>query len=242
MIKLYLVLALVFCSSVSYSQSKIELDKQSLLYKTNKVKIQTIDYGSGRKNVTKYNQNGKPTESHDYFNNVDANITTYKYDKKGGMTEESYFGYESGDGMLSKYYYDENGNVAKIVSSGSDESEVRYTYDSQGNKTGVEQHWSDPESAPYFTSIINSYESGKLILSEQECTHRTNEVNRTKYTYYGENIILIEEFWKYCQTDKIEFHTKQTFEYFENGLIRECIKEGIYNEVPERKVYSYEFY
>lgn len=242
MIKLYLVVIIIFFVSVSYSQSKIEIEKQSLLYKTNNVKIQTIDFGNGKKIVIKYNKNGKPSESHDYYDNIEVNITNYKYDKKFRLIEKSYFGYESGDGILEKYYYDDIGNVVKIISSGSDDSETNFFYDIHGNEIRIEIHWPDPETAPYSATTINTYEDNKLISSEQECTHRTNEVNQSKFTYNEDKLILIEDFWKYCQTNKIEFHTKESFEYFENGLIKESIKEGKYNETPEKKVYSYEFY
>ncbi|MBX7047328.1 MAG: hypothetical protein K1X86_15975 [Ignavibacteria bacterium] len=242
MSKLFLFLIVLGFAYKGYSQSKIERDKQSSLYRVNKVRLQTIDYNNGRKNITKYNMDGKPTEMHDYYSGIESNITNYKYDKKGRLTEESYYGYESGDGVLRKYYYDKDDNVAKIISEGSDDTEVNLFYDSHGNESGFEEHYQDPGSAPYFASIINTYELDKLIMSEQECNIRTNEVNRTIYTYNRENVILIEQYWKYCQTDKIEFHTKQSFEYFDSGLMKESIQEDISYSELEIKIYSYEFY
>lgn len=240
-----LCLSLIFIcfTSLSYPQSKIQIEKERTLYRVTKVKIQTIEYGNGRKELTKYNKNGAPTESHDYYDNVESNIKTYKYDKKGKLTEESYFGYESGDGVLNKYYYDQNDDIIKIVSSGSDDSEVEYSYDIHGNI--IEALYKDiafEPGPPLFFHYINTYEADKLTFTDEECTMRRGEISQTKYTYEGSNVILIEEFYKNCSTGEIILDSKQSFEYFENGLIKESIKEGRYNEVPEKKIYIYEYY
>ena len=133
-----ILLNLIFLQNSYCQLSKIEIDKERALYKNNKVKSVIITGSNGYKNITDIDKEGKKIKSNDFYDNQEANITNYKYDSYGNLTEESYYGYESGDGSTSTFEYDEFGNVKSILTEGIDDHKSSFRYDNYGNVTLIE--------------------------------------------------------------------------------------------------------
>lgn len=236
---LLFILSFSFCSS----QSRIQMEKEYSLYKINKVKTEIITSDDGNKTVTKLDKDGKRIEIKGYNGRKEINITSYKYDNKGNMIEESYYGYESGDGYTTYFYYDEQGNVIKSKLVGSDENEIKMKYDEFGNL--IETEYIDISSnpgPPYFLEYKNNYENGKLISSENLCTAKTDAVYVTQYSYDSDNVILLEEYEKNCRDNSTKLSSQKKFIYLENGLIKESTYQSEFKEKIQKNIYTYEFY
>ena len=239
--KVIIILFSIICFSViSYSQSRIQLDNERILFKTNKVNIETVICSDGSKSVTKYDKNGNRVEIKGYYNNVESNITIYKYDEHVNMIEESYYGYESGDGITTTFYYDESGNIFKTKTEGSDNNEAYFKYDDNGNLIKSEVVYFG--EAPVVTEYKNIYESGSLVSKEDLCNNSRESIIKTNYTYIGGRVSTEEEYEKNCKTESTKFYSKKTIEYFDNGLIKETKFESSYTEGIQKTTYKYDFY
>lgn len=224
----------------SYCQlSKIEIDKERTLYKNNKVKSVIITGNKGFKNITEIDREGKKIKSNDYYNNQEANITNYEYDLNGNLTEESYYGYESGDGISHKYYYDENGNlIGDEEEWGGDESngpENQYYYDVSGNVYRMIKYGRE-------ISYDNIYEDGKLISASEICKEDDSMVYVIKYTYESDLLNSIEKYEKNCNDGTLKFSSRETYTYFPNMLVKQTSSEYDYDKSVEIKKYDYEYF
>ncbi|HEY5535016.1 MAG TPA: hypothetical protein VIL99_08810, partial [Ignavibacteria bacterium] len=192
---------------------------------------------------TKYNKSGNPIEIMYYNDNNKIRLVTSKYDNSGNKSEDSYLGYESGDIWSVYFYYDESGNTIKTKVVGSDDGETYFQYDEQGNL--IQTEWVDigtNQPASYITEYKNIYENGNLLSQETICNSQIEDVVITKYYYNNSKVIKIEEDQKNCKDNSINFYSKKTIKYFDNGLIKETDYESTYTEGILKGVYGYEFY
>jgi len=235
-----LILSLIFLFFTPvHSQSKIQIEKERALYRDNKVKIQTIDYPEGRKEVTKFNKNGAPIESHDYYDSEEVNATNYIYDKKGFLIEQTHYGYYSGDGDKTNYYYNEQGDITKTKTVFFEDNETFYEYGGHGNLVKTKSIYTvSPDEPSIITEYNNISKDEKLIFKEIVCGTHTEDVKQFKFNYEGSTLVLIEEFTKNCFSGTLMFTNKTTIVYFPNGLTKEVIQ----NQNSDKDIYTYEFY
>ncbi len=228
------------CSTELAAQSRSDFDKKYAMYKKNKVKTETIEYSDGSKTISQYDKKGRPTEVKNYNNGVESYITTYKYDKKGYLSEEAYFGYESGDGVTTQFFYDANGQMIKSIASGSMEEITEYENDEYGNAKKIIYYSKDKTGADANQLDYKmTYNSNLLTSIESLC--KTGDENSffTRYTYEGENLIENEEFDKDCKTGELKFFSKKTYEYDDNGLILKTTFTSTFTEGVKSGAYSY---
>lgn len=245
MIKLFFS-ALLFATVIfqnAFSQSPADLQRQYNLYKSNKVKTETIQFNDGSKTVNTYDKEGRKTEESYYFDGKQANVTSFKYDSKGLLSEEKYFGYESGDGYTSQFYYDAAGNMIKSISTGSLEDISEFTNDAQGNPVKISYFSPTDSKTPMdFIEYKNTYENGLLSSIECVCKPGDETTFGSRYTYSGENMTLYEEYNKDCKSGKITVSAKKTYEYFDNGLIKTTKYSDSNLNETKTGTYSYENY
>lgn len=232
--------ALILLTQICFSQdanvySKIQIEKQRSLYKINKVKIEIIYSDKNRKEVTNYDQEGKPIETLFYYGDKISGGISYTYDRNGNLIEDAYGGAESGDVLTNRYYYDESGNViASEYLMGLDESgyKINYKYDDFGNlilKGDI--------------VINNIYENGNLVSSLEDCIPNSPRPEFKKFTYdIQNNLILYEVFHKTCTGDSTFFLSRNRYEYFDNGLKSRETFESSYTEGMEVLNYEYQYY
>jgi len=241
-----LILSLIFLVfNPVHSQSKIQIEKECALYRDNKVKKETITATDGSKEIFKYNKKGNPVESRMYNpDKSEANITKYFYDEFDNLMKVSYMGLESGDLTETDYYYDdESGNVIRLFVLGGDYDELRFIYDNQGNLIQeIANDVSETAGPPDFYSYINRYSNGELVSVENECTLTLESVPVTKYIYTQSNLTDVNVFDKNCSTGNLTLYSKETFLYYDNGLIKEQTYYGTYSDGERKFTYSYEFY
>jgi YD repeat-containing protein len=242
----YFFIALLLAASIfqnAFSQSPADRERQYKLYKTNKVKTETIQYNDGTKTVNSYDTDGRQTEETSYFDGKEANTTKFKYDSKGLMTEETYFGYESGDSYTTKYSYDAAGNMIKAVSTGSMEDIEEFTNDAQGNPVKISYYSpSDTKKPMDIMEYVNTYENGMLASIESTCKKGDETTFGSKFTYSGESMTLNQDYTKDCKTGKITNGNKKTMEYFDNGLTKSSKDIADYLDAPRTAAYTYEYY
>ncbi|MBS1494809.1 MAG: hypothetical protein JST55_14935 [Bacteroidetes bacterium] len=235
-------LLIVFFTAQAYSQSRYDLEKQYAVYKKNKVKTETIIYSDGSKTISKYDKKGRPTEIINYDNGKESYSTTFKYNSKGLLESESYFGYETGDGVTNEFTYDDNGFMIKSVASGSQEDITYYENDSQGNAVKITYYNKGSNNPAGELNYKMTYSGDLLISIETRCKPGDESALGTRYTYDGANLIINEDYDKDCKTGKETFSSKKTFEYFDNGLIKETGYQSTYSEGVRKGSYSYETY
>ncbi|MBS1514812.1 MAG: hypothetical protein JSS63_07260 [Bacteroidetes bacterium] len=240
---LFIITISFIFTQTGFSQSKKDLEREYKVYKTNKVKTETIQYNDGTKTVNSYDIQGRKTEEVSYFENNQSNKTTYKYDSKGLPEEEKYFGFESGDSYTTKFTYDEAGNLIKTVSTGSLEDISEYANDEMGNPVKISYFSpTDTKSAYDFLEYKNTYANGMLTSIETKCKEGDETTFGSKFTYDGEKIILNEDYTKNCKTGAVTIGAKKTFEYSANGLIKLTKYSDTYLTEPRTGTYTYEYY
>lgn len=234
-------ITIVTCSFSQESiKSKIEIDRDRDLLRTNKVKEIIIEGNQGLLEKTKIDISGTKVETKGFYNNQESSIVNYKYDEKFNLIEESYYGYESGDGISTKYYYDETGNVIGDEEVwGGDESkgpENHYYYDEFGNINRMIKYGTE-------TNYDNQYVEGNLVSTSEICKVNDSLVYVIKYTYDKENRISEENsFYKKCSNDEFEITENKKYSYYENGLIKRIEKEGKYTDGLIFLNYTYKIY
>jgi len=237
---------LIFVTSVVPSlaqenvKSKIEIDKERDLLRTNKVKEIIIEGSQGLQEKTNIHKNGMKVETKGFYNNEESSIVNYKYDEKSNLIERFYYGYESGDGISIKYYYDKTGNVISDEEIwGYDESQGpqnHYYYDVSGNINRMIKYERE-------INYSNQYEEGKLISTAEICKEGDSMVSVIKYTYDSKNRISEENsFYKNCSSNELEPTENIKYLYYENGLIKRIEKEGKYTDGFIFLNYIYKFY
>ncbi|HEY5535161.1 MAG TPA: hypothetical protein VIL99_09545, partial [Ignavibacteria bacterium] len=192
---------------------------------------------------TKYNKSGNPIEIMYYNDNNKIRLVTSKYDNSGNKSEDSYLGYESGDMWSVYFYYDESGNTIKTKVVGSDDGETYFKYDELGNL--IQSEWVDigtNQSASYITEYKNIYENGNLASQETICNSQTENVIITRFYYENNIVVNVKEDQKNCKDNSINFYSKKTIKYFDNGLVQETTFESSYSDGLINGVNNYEFY
>jgi len=238
------ILLIIFFHHTSYSQmSKKEIDKERALYKNNKVKSVIITGNKGFKNITEIDSEGKKIKSNDFYNNEEANITNYEYDLNGNLTEESYYGYESGDGSTSIYEYDEIGNIKSILTEGIDDHKSSFRYDNFGNVTLIEisDIGLNPQP-PFIKEFENIYMDERISTITQICNSNFETADYTEYAYDNDVLLSVEDFEKNCIDGTLKFTFRKTYTYFPNMLVKQTSSEYDYNKSVEINKYDYENY
>ncbi len=240
-----IILIVSFCTLAVFSselaaQSRNDLDKKYAIYKKNKVKTETIEYSDGSKTISQFDKKGRPTEVKNYNNGVESYITTYNYDKKGYLSEEAYFGYESGDGVTTQFFYDANGQMIKSIASGSMEDITEYVNDEFGNAVTIKYVSTYDKTSAGQIEYKNTYANGLLSTIEAICKEGDDITMFSRYTYDGENLIMNEEFDKDCKTGELKFSFKKIFEYSEDGLITKTAFTSTYTDGVKTGIYKYE--
>lgn len=249
--KVYLVLILLIVTvvQISFSQSRKDIEKEREPYKNNKVKTEIINYESGSKSITKFDVEGKRTETLGYYNNQESNIVKYSYDSKGNMIEEAYLGYESGDHVITLFYYDEIGNVVRTKDGGllpeyeHTADKYEFSYDEQGKLSDTKYLFYN--GSGYDTKVSNYqniYENGNLISQEPKCSQDEESVELTYYFYDKYNVTTEVIYSKNCKSGNLKQSSKKIFSYYNDGLLKEVINEASYLEGNWKALYSYEYY
>ena len=160
----------------------------------------------------KKDSNGRILEEEGYWEGRPASMVSYKYDTKGNLIQDTYYGYESGDGFLNNYKYNDKGWVTEVITDGEPSSPPRqYEYDKEGNK---------------ITEIYHGYESGKSKykydergnivehewISGDATLNNQGEVTTYKYEFdsKGNWISKIE----YNGKNELQIITERTIEYY----------------------------
>jgi len=243
----FIITALLFnlvILQTSFSQmSRIEIDEERALYKNNKVKTLIITGQNGYKRVTEIDRDGKKMKSNDFYNNMEANITNYEYDLNGNLTEESYYGYESGDGFSFKYSYDEEGNVSSILTEGGDENNTIFSYDNSGSVTIIEitDIGLNPQP-PFIKEFENIYTDERISTITHICNSNIETADYTQYTYDNDLLFSVENFEKNCIDGTLKFTSRESYTYFPNMLMKQTSYESGYSEGIEITKYDYEYY
>jgi len=159
------------------------------------------------------------------------------------LSEESYYGYESGDGYRTTYYYDKEGNVESTIIKGSDDNKTFNRYDNHGNVTYIEiiDITLNP-LPPYIIEYDNSYENEILNSTLELCNFNIETAVLTNYTYNLNQLSSVEKFDKRCNDGTLKFSSRNTYSYFPNLLIKQISYESSYNVGIEVSEYSYEYY
>lgn len=199
------------------------------------MKTEIIYSDKNRKTITTYDRAGKPIDTEYFYNNTVSGGVSYKYGRNGNLIEDMYGGAESGDVLTNKYYYDEIGNVISSEElMGLDESgyKVNYKYDEFGNLILKGEK-----------NIKNIYENGNIISSTEDCIPNSGSAELKKFIYDDKNnLIEYEVLSKNCNSDSTFFISKNTYDYFENGLKKNETFESSYTEGLEVFKYNYQYY
>lgn len=234
------IFSLLLVCTQCFSQPRSDLDKKYSVYKKNKIKTETINYSDGSSTVTKLDKKGRPTEVKSYNNGVESYIVTYEYNKKGYLSGETYFGFESGDGVSTKFYYDDAGQMLKSESTGSMDDVTEYVNDEYGNAVTIKYVTTDNKTSAGLLEYKNTYANGLLTSIEAVCKEADDITMYSRYTYDGENLIVNEEFDKDCKTGELKFSFKKIFEYGTDGLLTKTNFTSTYTDGVKTGVYSYE--
>jgi len=143
------------------------------------------------------------------------------------LSEESYYGYESGDGYRTTYYYDKEGNVESTIIKGSDDNKTFNRYDNHGNVTYIEiiDITLNP-LPPYIIEYDNSYENEILNSTLELCNFNIETAVLTNYTYNLNQLSSVEKFDKRCNDGTLKFSSRNTYSYFPNLLIKQISYES----------------
>jgi len=225
---------LIIFVSFSFSQddkvlSKIQFEKQRMLYKKNNVKVESIYSDKGSETITKYDKNGKPKNSEYNLNICIGSYTEYKYDRYGHLIEESNGG---GDGYIIRYNYDKKDNV---ISSG-----FKHEFDDEGNPTNYAYDRYGSLILNGVITINNKYKNRNILYSLEECIPNLIFTKIKRFSYDKKNRLILEEsFIKNSTNDLIIISSRTTYKYYKNGLKKSTTFES--SDTDEIDIYNYKY-